>query len=48
MENRGKRATKNHRKYAFIAVFVRFLAVSSGAAVDMWRSQQTEQNDTFV
>ena len=25
MENRGKRATKNHRKYTFLAVFVQFL-----------------------
>jgi len=25
MENRGKRATKNHRKYAFHVVFVQFL-----------------------
>jgi len=42
MENRGKSATKDQRKYAFVAVFVRFLAVSSGATVDMWRPQQIE------
>ena len=30
MENRGKRATKNHRKYTFLAVFVQFLARCNG------------------
>jgi hypothetical protein len=30
MENRGKRATKNHRKYAFHVVFVQFLARCNG------------------
>ena len=30
MENRGKRATKNHMKHAFHVVFVQFLARCNG------------------
>jgi hypothetical protein len=33
MENRGKRATKNHRKYTFLAVFVQFLVRCNGGFI---------------
>ncbi len=30
MDDRGERATKNHRKYTFLAVFVQFLVRCNG------------------
>jgi len=33
MENRGKRATKNHRKYTFHVVFVQFLVQCNGGFI---------------
>jgi hypothetical protein len=41
MENRGKRATKNHIQHAFVAVFVRFFAGCT-VVVDILRLQQIE------
>jgi hypothetical protein len=33
MDDRGERATKNHRKYTFLAVFVQFLVRCNGEVI---------------
>lgn len=40
MENRGERATKNPRKYAFIAIFVRFPGLFSADFMGTTRQQR--------